>query len=145
VLGRYCFRAHFAAASNDPNYPGQTADTSNPTAECFKVTSVASLTTAQKWLPQDTATVTASGGATVAGTVTFSLYESADCSGTAVQTFGPITVDSNGQATTSNTTYYTTAKTISWRATFTSTNDVGSGSPSHCETMTVTLNNDTGS
>ena len=145
VLGRYCFRAHFVAASNDPNYPGQTADTSNPTAECFKVTSVASLTTAQKWLPQDTATVTASGGATVAGTVTFSLYESADCSGTAVQTFGPITVDSNGQATTSNTTYYTTAKTISWRATFTSTNDVGSGSPSHCETMTVTLNNDTGS
>jgi len=78
--------------------------------------------------------------------VTFSLYESGDCSGTAVQTFGPITVDASGQATTSNTTYYTTTKTISWRATFTSTNDVGSGSPSHCETMIVgTLNNDIGS
>ena len=146
VLGKYCFRAHFDAASNDPNYPGQTAETGNPAAECFNVTSVASITTAQKWLPQDTATVTASGGATVAGTVTFSLYESANCSGNAVQTFGPITVDSNGQAVTSNATYYTTATTISWRATFTSTNSVGSGSPSHCETMTVNpLNNDTGS
>ena len=146
VLGKYCFRAHFDAASNDPNYPGQTAETSNPAAECFTVTSVASIATAQKWLPQDTATVTASGGATVAGSVTFSLYETADCSGTAVQTFGPIAVDANGQATTSNTTYYATTKTISWRATFTSTNDVGSGSPSHCETMSVnTLNNDTGS
>ena len=81
VLGKYCFRAHFDAASNDPNYPGQTAETGNPAAECFNVTSVASITTAQKWLPQDTATVTASGGATVAGSVTFSLYESANCSG----------------------------------------------------------------
>jgi hypothetical protein len=114
--------------------------------EQVTVTSTAATTTAQKWLPQDTATVTASGGATLAGTVTFSLYESADCTGSAVQSFGPFTVDSNGQATTNNTTYYTTTKTISWRATFTSSNGVGSGSPSHCETMSVsTLNNDIGS
>ena len=63
-----------------------------------------------------------------------------------VNTTGSQKTDANGQATTSNTTYYATTKTISWRATFASTNDVGSGSPSHCETMSVnTLNNDTGS
>ena len=52
----------------------------------------------------------------------------------------------NGVAVSNNTTYYTTTKTISWRATFTSSNSVASGSASHCETMTVSvLNNDTGS
>jgi hypothetical protein len=145
-IGTYTFAASYPGQSPNTNAAPDVACANGATnGEQVTVTSQASTTTAQKWLPQDTATVTASGGATVAGTVTFSLYESADCSGTAVQTFGPITVDSNGQATTNNQTYYTTTKTISWRATFTSSNGVGSGSPSHCETMSVsTLNNDLG-
>ena len=82
--------------------------------------------------------------------MTFSLYESADCSGDAVQTFAdrPVALnadDSQYEASTNNTTYYTTTKTISWRAVFSSTNGIP-GSTSHCETMSVdTLNNDTGS
>ncbi len=146
-LGIYTFAASYPADSpNNLAAPNVDCSTTNPViTEQVTVTSQATTTTAQKWLPQDTATVTALGGATVAGTVSFSLYESADCSGIAVQTFAPITVDSNGQATTNNQTYYTTTKTISWRATFTSSNNVGSGSPSHCETMSVsTLNNDLG-
>jgi hypothetical protein len=111
---------------------------------------IASTTTAQSWLPQDTATITAAGGSDIAGTVTFQLFESADCTGTVVQTFADRPVTGNQTdgftATTNNETYYTTATTISWRATFTSTNSVGSGDPSHCETMTVSvLDNDTGS
>jgi hypothetical protein len=142
-IGTYCFRAVYDPGS-DPNYQGKggSFDGSN---ECFTVTDIASTTTAQKWLPNDTATVTAAGGSTIAGNVTFSLYESADCSGSVVATFGPIAVV-GGVAVSNNTTYYTTTKTISWRAVFTSTNGVGSGAPSHCETMTVsTLNNDIGS
>jgi hypothetical protein len=69
----------------------------------------------------------------------FQLFESTDCSGTVVQTFGGdpaarITVDASGNATTNNTTYYVDRNVqISWRATFTSTNGVGSGSPAPCE------------
>jgi hypothetical protein len=145
-LGTYTFAASYPGQSPNTNAAPAVACADGATnGEQVTVTSQANTTTAQKWLPQDTATVTASGGATVAGNVTFSLYESADCSGTAV-TFGPIAVDSNGQATTNNQTYYTTVKTISWRATFTSTNGVDSGPQSHCETMSVsTLNNDIGS
>jgi hypothetical protein len=111
---------------------------------------IASTTTAQSWLPQDTATITAAGGSAIAGTVTFELFESADCTGTVVQTFADRPVTGNQTdgftATTNNETYYTTVKTISWRATFTSSNDVDSGDTSHCETMTVSvLNNDIGS
>jgi hypothetical protein len=122
------------------------------------VTDVASTSTAQKWLPQDSATITTAGGSVIAGTVDFVLYEgSATCTeGTGVTVVTgtgfddrPVTFDATtkvGTASTANTTYYTTTKTISWRATFTSSNSVGSGSSSHCETMTLsTLNNDIGS
>jgi hypothetical protein len=145
TVGKYCFRAHYAAAANDPNYVGQTAETGNKAAECFTVTSVATTTTAQKWLPQDKATVTASGGATVAGTVTFTLYDgSATCTtgtGVTTTTFGPMTLAADGTATTNNTTYYTTSKTISWRAVFTSSNGVGSGDPATCESSSLTITN----
>jgi hypothetical protein len=140
AIGTWCWRGVY---SGDGNYP---SSTDSSLGECFTVTDIASTTTAQKWLPNDTATVTAAGGSTVAGNVTFSLYESANCSGVAVATFGPIAVDANGVAVSNNTTYETTAKTISWRAVFTSTNNVASGPASHCETMTVSvLNNDIGS
>jgi hypothetical protein len=143
-VGTWCWRGVY---SGDDNYP-PSSDASD--GECFEVTDIASTTTEQKWLPQDTAFITAAGGSDIAGTVTFQLFESADCTGTVVQTFADRPVTGNQTdgftATTNNETYYTTATTISWRATFTSTNSVGSGDPSHCETMTVSvLDNDTGS
>lgn len=139
AIGTWCWRGVY---SGDDNYPSST-DAS--TGECFAVTDIASTTTAQKWLPNDTATVVSAGGSAIAGNVTFSLYENGTCAGTAAATFGPIAV-AGGVAVSNNTTYYTTVKTISWRAVFTSTNSVASGSASHCETMTVSvLNNDLGS
>ena len=42
----------------------------------------ASGTTAQKWLPNDSATISASAGGNLAGSVTFTLYPSGDCTGT---------------------------------------------------------------
>ena len=79
----------------------------------------------------------------MAGTVVFELFESNNCSGTAVYTSTAIAVNASGVAVSANSTYYTTVKTISWKATFTSTNSVASGDASHCETMTVSvLDND---
>jgi hypothetical protein len=106
--------------------------------------------TEQRWLPNDKATVTATGGAAVQGNVTWTLYiGSANCTtgtGVTTATFGPTDVAADGTAVTNNTTFYTSNKTVSWRATFHSTNSVGSGNASHCETSSIAnYNNDIGS
>jgi hypothetical protein len=135
--GRYCFRAEWPG---DLNY-GATSFT-NDSDECFGVKDTSTTTTAQNWLPNDTATVATAGGTAVSGTVDFTLYDSANCTGTVLGTFS----DSSAPFTTSNTTVYTANKTISWRSVFTpSDTNAVVGSRSHCETSTVTINNDIGS
>jgi hypothetical protein len=140
-LGVYTFAASYGGDNPNTLAADDVAcSTQTPvTSEQVTVSSSASTSTTQKWLPQDTAHVTASGGATVAGFVVFQLFESTNCTGNAVQTFGNdpaarITVDSLGNATTNNTTYYVDVNVqISWKATFTSTNGVASGNPAPCE------------
>ena len=100
------------------------------------MTDISSIITNQRWLPNDSATVTTAGGTAVSGTVTFSLYENRDCSGTAVATF----TDSSAPYETSNTTVYTSNQTISWSASFAPDNGVAP-SVSSCEVSTVTINN----
>jgi hypothetical protein len=76
-LGKYCFRATFTADPNDQFYSGQTAETDNLANECFTVTGKATMTTAQTWVPNDSATVT--GDANLNGTLTFNLYNDGTC------------------------------------------------------------------
>ncbi len=101
-------------------------------------------TTAQNWLPNDTATVKLSDNTNGSGSVTFSLYENGDCTAPAKTTFGPITLV-NGTASTSNTSIYVSTTTISWRVTYSSGDPNIDGSTSHCERSDLTINNDTGS
>jgi hypothetical protein len=132
--GRYCWLATWAG---DANYPAIAAE-SNPNDECFRVKDTTTTTSAQRWLPNDSATVTAgSSGTTVAGTIAFQLYETANCTGTPVanQSYsehksgtGSIT------STTSNSSYLVTVdKTVSWLVTFTSDDENLVTSSSHCE------------
>jgi hypothetical protein len=138
-IGTYCFRAVYDPVT-DTNYQGKGGSFTS-SGECFTVTATASTSTIQRWLPNDEATVTVAGGATLAGSVTFTLYDgSSNCTtgtGVTTTTFGPITLDANGKALTNNTSYYTSNKTVSWKAVFTSTNGVGSGSPAPCETSSI--------
>ena len=47
------------------------------------------MTTAQTWVPNDSATITApAGSGNLAGTVTFTLYDIGDCTGTVL--YGPV-------------------------------------------------------
>jgi hypothetical protein len=132
--GRYCFRAEWPG---DLNYTEKLSHT-NDTTECFTVKDVSSIATAQKWLPQDTATVTNAGGTAVNGTVEFKLYETADCSGPAVLTFS----DNAAPFETTNTTYYTTTTSVSWRATFTPSDpNAVAGSTGTCEVSSLTITN----
>ena len=100
------------------------------------MTDTSAIVTNQKWLPNDTATVTTAGGTAVSGTVTFSLYENGDCSGTAKATF----TDSSAPFETNNTTVYTSSLTISWKAHFEPNNGIAA-SDSTCEVSTLTINN----
>jgi hypothetical protein len=143
--GRYCFTASWPG---DSNYPTGGSDLTS-TSECFAVKDTSTTTTAQNWTPNDTATVHNSSGGNASGTVSFTLYEGGDCTGTELHTFSDIALV-NGQATTQNTTFGIAVgpngRTISWRVTYTPTDpDAISGSTSHCETSTVTINDDIGS
>jgi hypothetical protein len=142
--GRYCFRAEWPG---DNTYPGALSFT-NSTDECFAVKDTSSTSTAQNWLPNDTATVTTGSGAAASGSVTFTLYDNGTCDGNVLATFANRPV-SSGTATTNNTTTYvltTPGATVSWRATFTpSDTNAVNGSTSHCERSVVTINNDIGS
>lgn len=76
--GEYCF---FALYSGDDNY-GATGD--NGVNECFSVSSQPTVVTSQSWVPNDSAAIGSGGGGDLTGTADFRLFESADCTGTAV-------------------------------------------------------------
>jgi hypothetical protein len=152
--GTYCFRAEWPG--DPPNYPTG-ATVFGPTAddECFTVQDTSSITTEQKWLPQDTAIVTTGSGADPSGTVDFTLYESDDCSGDPVTGVSGLTdrpVESDGEtpptfkAVTANETYYTTSTVISWSAEFTPDNpdDVTGSTTTQCESSDLTITNNAG-
>ena len=100
AAGRYCFRAEWPG---DSNYAGPIVFT-NDTDECFAVKDTSDISTAQSWVPNDSAHVTTGSGAAPAGTVTFTLYDSDDCTGDVMATFADRPIDSSGNASTNNST-----------------------------------------
>jgi hypothetical protein len=143
--GRYCFRADWPG---DTNYPGALTHAGTGDSECFVVQDTTSVSSAQDWLPNDTATVTATGGTALNGTLKFELFESNDCSGTAVtgQTYNRTLTNATSLAdrtkSTDNSTYKVSADaSVSWMVTFTP--DAGSNvtGSSHCETTSLDLTN----
>jgi hypothetical protein len=104
------------------------------------------MTTAQKFLPNDSATISVAAGAgNLAGNVVFQLYESTDCSGTAVYTSGNVPVSGASPQTVSsnNTTYFVTSSTpLSWKVSYTSTNTGHTNIAASChENSNVTITN----
>jgi len=112
------------------------------------------ITTRQFVFPQDKATVTASGGGALAGSITFKLYNSAsNCAANGatglLYTEGPLSVSgaSPQSKTTNNTSARVTADTtgIYWRVTYTSTNQAQLGSSSVCvESTAITYSGNDG-
>jgi len=142
-VGTWCFRAVYT-----PNTVNYTGSSDSSTGECFLVQDSTSVGSAQDWLPNDTATVAATGGTALNGTLKFELFESNDCSGTAVtgQTYNRTLTNATTLAdrtkSTSNTSYLVTADaSVSWKVTFTP--DAGSNvtGSSHCETTSLDLTN----
>jgi hypothetical protein len=116
----------------------------NDANENVEVTSVASsMTTAQSFIPNDSAEISAPQGGDLAGSVTFKAYESSDCSGTAILTESrPVSGTSPKTVSTTNTTVSTTAANISWLVDYDSTNTAQRDIPASChETSNLTITN----
>ncbi|HET8661890.1 MAG TPA: hypothetical protein VFM55_23215 [Micromonosporaceae bacterium] len=87
--------------------------------------------------------MTAPAGGALAGSVTFELFESSDCSGTAIYTQTVVVSGASPQTvSTSNTTVSTTAASVSWRLTYDSTNPAQRDIPATClERAALTIDN----
>jgi hypothetical protein len=146
--GIWCWRAVYTpGGANGSNYTGSSDASSG---ECFTVNDSTASTSAQDWLPNDTATVTAAHGAPLNGTVSAQLYTGDNCgvtSGTAVsgqlytKTLTNATSAADRTLTTGNTTFKVSASaSTSWLVTFTSTDNNVTPS-STCESTSLTINN----
>src|SRR5258705_485160 len=129
AAGTYRWIANYSGdGSNNP-----TANACNEANESVVVTDTSSTSTAQNWLPNDSATITTAGGSALNGTLSFTLYQSGDCTGTVLRSAETITLTNAASALTYNTTNATVkvlaSTTVSWKVVFTSSDAfVGSSS-----------------
>ena len=146
--GTWCWRAVYApGGANGSNYTGSSDARSS---ECFTVNDTTASTSAQTWVPNDTATVTAANGSPLNGTLSAQLYTDNQCGangGNAVsgqlyqKTLTNATSAADRTLTTNNTTFTVGASTaVSWLVTFTR-NDSNVAPSSHCESTSLTINN----
>jgi hypothetical protein len=135
-------------SGNSPNTTGVTHNAAcTDTAEDVTVTSVpSSMTTAQTWVPNDAATISApAGSGNLAGKVYFTLYPSTDCTGTAIyNTINGVTVAGASPQTvnTANATAVSATGDFSWSVSYDSTNPAQRDIPASChETSSLTVTN----
>lgn len=136
-------------SGDSPNTSGVTHNAAcTDTAEDVTVTSVpSSLTSAQKWVPNDSVTVSATAGGNLAGTVSFALYASADCGvsggdSAIYSTTANVAGASPQTVSTSNTTAQLASGSFSWLVSYDSTNAAQQDIPGSChETSALTITN----
>jgi hypothetical protein len=139
--GTWCFRAVYS-----PDTSAYSGSSDASAGECFNVTDTSTSSSAQNWLPNDTASVSSDHGAPLNGTLTIQLYDgSSDCTSGAVanQTYTKlVSGTSTASLSTTNTTYKVSATdtSISWGVTFTSS-DPNVATSFHCESSSVTISN----
>ena len=135
--GRYCFRAVYSGSTV------YITSEDGSVTECFIVKDTTSTTTAQDWLPNDSATVRLSGNGPASGTVTCVL-KSGTCAapGATLYSQPDVVLDSSGQARTSNTTIkVTTSASVIWETTFTPSDPTTVVGSTHCESTSLTIVN----
>jgi len=144
AIGTYTFVATYTG--DDPNTLGASGSCPpgpNDGDEEVTVTGEAALSTAQDWLPNDTATIT--GPTALSGTATFTLFTGTDCGAGGDDTivYGPVDVPVSGAspqtAETSNTTLVLEADSggYSWLVSYDDT--VLDDPDDTCETTTINI------
>lgn len=135
-------------SGNSPNTNARTHNAAcDDTNEDVTVRTVTpTVSTAQQWVPNDSATITATAGGDLTGSVSFTLFPSTDCTGTAV--YGPVSVPMPASAglsetvSTSNTTAITASGDFSWSVSYDSTNPAQEDVAASCrEVSALTIDN----
>jgi len=140
ITGTWCFRAVYTP--DTPNYTGSSDASSG---ECFTVTDTTVSSSAQSWVPNDSASVSSVGGAPLNGTLTVQLYTGTGC--TAANAVSGHTYTKTVTTNTTGTVSLTTSNTdvfnsdVSWLVTFSSSDPNVANPPSHCESSSLTVNN----
>ncbi len=147
AAGTYYWVASYSG--NLPNTNGTThnADCADANEDVVVTSVPSSLTSAQRWVPNDSVTVSApAGSGNLAGTVTFTLYSSGTCDAPGTIVYGPVTVNVSGASpqtvSSSNTTAVTATGSFFWRVNYDSTNPAQRDIPNTChETSALTITN----
>jgi hypothetical protein len=146
-VGTWCFRA-VSDSSTDPEY---TDSSDARPSEGFLVTDTTGATSEQTWLPNDSATITSVGDTNLDGTLSFTLYDSANCTGTVLRAAETFTLTDEASPATRSTTNgasvlpltdyrVTSTDTVSWKVFFDSSNPLVADSQ-HCESTALTITN----
>jgi hypothetical protein len=145
--GNYHWVAEYSG--NSPNTSGPVTHNAACTeaAEDVTVSSVASsMTTVQRWVPRDSATISAPSGGNLAGTVLFDLYDNGTCTGTPIySTTRPVAGASPQTVSTTDSVNQPAAQgagSYSWSVSYDSTNLAQRDIPASChETSALTIDN----
>jgi hypothetical protein len=157
AVGLWCFRAIYTpGGANGGNYNGSQdpALDSVSQSECFLVQDSTAMTSGQTWVPNDSATVTATGGTALNGTLSIQLYEGTcnanqtDVAATATAVGLPYTKTltnatslGDRSLTTTNSTAYSVNQAIAWLVKFTPTAGSNVTGSQHCEFSSVSITN----
>jgi hypothetical protein len=155
AVGTWCWRGVYSGEKVDPAPPNNyDPATDFDASECLTVADTTSASTAQNWLPNDSATITSDGGSDLDGTVTFTLFDSGNCTGNVLYTEDvdvPAATASGSSFSTTNGDNdpvggdvlfeFTDAQpvTVSWLAEFDGT---PADSTAPCESSTLTIDDD---
>jgi hypothetical protein len=141
--GTYHWVAVYSGNSPNTNGTDHNAGCTDSNEDVVVNTVASSLSSAQTWVPNDSATVTAPAGGNLAGSVSFDLYASSDCTGTAIYSVEKAVAGASPQTvSTSNDTAVTATGSYSWLVSYDSTNGAQRDIPASChETSDVTIAN----
>jgi hypothetical protein len=139
------FGSAFLKSRSSASFPAEVKDFVAPQPVNISNCVPSTLSSVQRWVPNDSVTVSAPSGGNLAGSVSFTLYPTSDCTGTAV--YGPASVavagpSSGTTVSSANTTAVTATGSYSWSVSYDSTNAFQEDIPASChETSSVTITN----
>ena len=144
AIGTYYWKASFTSSSPNTTNASHNGDCSD-TQEDATITDVAStMTTAQSWVPNDSARVAAAAGGNLDGTVTFEFFANGTCTGSPEWSQD---VDVSGASpqtvSTTNEEAIDASGSFSWRVTYDSDNPAQRDIAATCnEVSSLTIDND---
>jgi hypothetical protein len=145
AIGTYHWAATYSGSPPNTLGTSHNTDCTDANEDVVVIAVASSMSSAQSFIPNDQATVSApAGSGNLAGSVKFEVFESSDCSGTAIYTQSVAVGGASPQTvSTTNTTVSTTAANVSWRLTYTSANPAQKSIPATClEKTALAIDND---